>query len=527
MTNRPQRHRRPKPSVRSIVKRCLDDAEFRAQATRESHILFFLVYLSEHLRYELAPFHKKILKLTEKAYTFLVVAAFRGAGKSTICSVSLPLWLVLGKRQKKCVLLVTRTQQLARQAIDNIDRAIDSSPRLKRDLWPIAYDGDKTRSFSIEFTKFGAKIIAVSFDQTIRGMKFGSVRPDVIICDDLEDSGAVHTQEGRDTLHQRFAQEILGVGDINTDIVVLGNTVHEDCLILRLGRQILNEERKGHFIRAPIIEDGTPTWPGKFKNTEMIESLRSTIGNELVWRIEYLLDPRLDTESIVKEEWMRTWLELPEEGRGQTHVIGVDLAFTTGQYSDYTAIIAAQVVWNDDGFEIYILPEIVNARLEPLKSKEKVVSIAEAFSLGGKRSSIFIEDLGFQRIYVDEWKNDGCLAEGISLRGMSKQERMAVAAQFLQKGVIYFPPHGAELLKKQILGLGMDRYDDLADAFTILVLGVRDMSPPSRFSLGELNGLDEEEGWPKHSADERHFWYPDHSSDRNSGGGTDWLNMEY
>lgn len=526
MTKRALRHRKKKPSVRSIVRQCLDDAEFRAQATRESHILFFLVYLSEHLRYELAPFHKKILKLTEKAYKFLVVAAFRGAGKSTICSVSLPLWLVLGKRQKKCVLLVTRTQQLARQAIDNIDRAIDSSPRLKRDLWPIAYDGDKTRSFSIEFTKFGAKIIAVSFDQTIRGMKFGSVRPDVIICDDLEDSGAVHTQEGRDALHQRFAQEILGVGDIDTEIVVLGNTVHEDCLILRLGKQILNEERKGHFIKAPIIEDGAPTWPGKFKNLEMIEDLRGTIGNELVWRIEFLLDPRLDTESIVKAEWMRTWHTLPEPGRGQAHIIGVDLAFTTGQYSDYTAIIPALVTWGDDGFEVYILPEIVNARLEPLKSKEKVISLSEAFGLSGRRPNIFIEDMGAQRIYVDEWKNEGCLAEGIGLRGMSKQERMAIAAQYLQKGVIYFPPHGAELLKKQILGLGNERHDDLADAFTIMILGLRDMSQPSRFSIGELNGLDKDEGWPKHSADEAGFWYPDHSSDR-YGGGRSILDMEF
>lgn len=511
--------------MKSIIKRCLDDPEFRAQATRESHILFFLVYLSEHLRYELAPFHKNILKLTEKVFEFLVVAAFRGAGKSTICSVSLPLWLILGKKQKKCILLVTRTQQLARQAIDNIDRAIDGSPRLKRDLWPIAYDGDKTRTFSIEFTKFNAKIIAVSLDQTIRGMKFGSVRPDVIICDDLEDSGAVHTQEGRDALHKRFSQEIIGVGDIDTDIVVLGNTVHEDCLILRLGKQIQSGDRKGHFIKAPIVENGMPTWPGKFKTMDMVEHQRQTVGNELVWRIEFLLDPRLDTESIVKEEWIRTWQTLPEPARGQAHVLGVDLALTIGQYSDYTAIIPALVTWEDEGFALYILPQIVNARLEPLKSKEKVVSMSKALGLSGSRPHIFIEDMGFQRIYVDEWKNEGCLAEGISLRSMSKQERMAIAAQYLQKGVIYFPPHGAELLKRQILGLGNERHDDLADAFTIMILGVRDMSPPSRFGIGELNRMFENERYYQYSPDERKFFFPDHSDDRD--GGRSILDMKF
>ncbi len=511
--------------MRKLIERCLKDAEFRAQATREEHILFFLVYMGAHLAYPVAPFQKQIFRWTQKKqFGLIVVAAFRGAGKSTICTVSLPLWMILGKPAKKYVLIVARTQEQARRLIANIIKEIEENALLRRDLGPLQFDQDEQRRFSIELGKYGAMIQAISLEQSVRGLKYGAHRPDAIVCDDLEDSDAAQTQENRDALYRRFIGEILPLGDVKTDVVVVGNTVHQDGLILRLGQQIITGDRPGVFGRFPIQEDGKPLWPGKFKNMEAVADLEVTIGDESIWRREYLLDPRLDTESIVKEEWLRTWHELPVVSRRQTYVIGVDLAFTLGPRSDYTAIIPANVAWGDNGFEIYILPDIINARLEPLTSIEKVVSVSKVLSLDGKRPKIFIEELGAQKIYVDQWKEKGCLAEGISLRGMSKQQRMAIAAQYLQKGVVHFPERGAELLKKQILGLGLERHDDLADAFTTLVLGVMEMSPPSFFSIGELNGLYDESS--VYSRDEK-FWRPDHSGDHRDGGGENILYKQF
>ncbi len=513
--------------MKKLIERCLKDAEFRAQATREEHILFFLVYMGAHLEYPVAQFQKEIFKWTQKKhFRLIVVAAFRGAGKSTICTVSLPLWMVLGKPAKKYVLIVARTQEQARRLIANIIKEVEENALLKRDLGPLHFDNDEQRRFSIEIGKYGALIQAVSLEQSVRGLKYGSHRPDAIICDDLEDSDSAQTQENRDALYRRFTGEIIPLGDTRTDLVVVGNTVHQDGLVLRLGQQILSGDRLGNFGRFPIVEGGKPLWPGKFKDMISVEEERMKIGDEAMWRREFLLDPRLDTESIVREEWLRTWHELPKIERGRVHVVGVDLAFSTGPHADYTAIVPAEVFWTDNGFEIYILPEIINARLKPLDSKEKVTSVAAALSLNQRnRARVFIEDMGAQRIYVDEWNQEGCYAEGISLRSMSKQERMAIAAQYLQKGVIYFPVHGAELLKKQIIGLGIERHDDLADAFTTLVLGVRDMSPPSRFSLGELNGMYDKE--KNYSDEDRKFFFPDHSDDNRGSFGGNILDMQF
>lgn len=510
-------HHRQK--MKRLIERCLKDAEFRAQATREEHILFFLVYMGAHLEYPVAPFQKQIFKWTQKKlFKLIVIAAFRGAGKSTICTVSLPLWLILGKPAKKYVVIVARTQEQARRLIANIIKEIEENALLKRDLGPLQFDKDEQRRFTIEIGKYGALIQAVSLDQSIRGFKHGAHRPDAIICDDLEDSDSARTQESRDAVHRRFTGEILTIGDKETDVVVVGNTVHTDGLVLRLGQQIQSGERHGFFGRFPIIEDGKPLWPGKFKNLEFVEEERMKIGDEAMWRREFLLDPRLDTETIVREEWVQqTWYELPKAGRMQRRVIGVDLAYSIGPRSDCTAIVPAHVVWGEEGFSIYILPEIVNARLEPLVSSNKVVSMAEAMRLDGKRPQIFIESMAYQGLYVADWHNKGCLAESVSLKGMSKQERMAIAAQYLQKGVVYFPPRGAELLKRQILGLGIERHDDLADAFTIMILGILEMAPPSRFSIGELNKMHENDRYHNYSPDERKFFFPDHSDDRDGG----------
>ena len=40
----------------------------------------------------------------------------------------------------------------------------------------------------------------------------------------------------------------------------------------------------------------------------------------------------------------------------------------------------------------------------------------------------------------------------------------------MQQGRILFPLHGAERLIEQIIGFGVEKHDDLVDAFTLLVL---------------------------------------------------------
>lgn len=51
---------------------------------------------------------------------------------------------------------------------------------------------------------------------------------------------------------------------------------------------------------------------------------------------------------------------------------------------------------------------------------------------------------------------------------------MVIASHLIKSGKILFPRKGCELLIDQIVNFGSEKYDDLADAFTALILDVID-----------------------------------------------------
>lgn len=475
----PQKAQPPaETNLPSILEHCVKDTEFRIATVCRSHFYFFHVYFGEHIEYNIAPFQREIFKYTTDPDTlFFLLAAFRGSAKSTICTLSLPIWAVLGKFQRKFILIVGRTQEQAKQLMMNIQRELLGNELLKKDLGPFRTEEDEWRRLSFVFGDHDAKIMGVSTEQSIRGLKHGAHRPDLIICDDLEDTDAVRTQESRDHLYQWVTGELFPAGHPLTRTVIVGNILHEDCLIKRLSKQIAGGERDGKYLEVPLLKDGRCQWPSKYPDNEAIERERRKIGNEKTWMREFLLDVSSDEGQIVDPKWITYYDVLPEKQnpprKYREIALGVDLAFSKSSTADYTAIVPAFVYGSGKSLEVYILPHIVNERLTPLDSGNRVERSVLELGAGSRSAvKIFVEDMGAQRVYVEQWVQNGFQAESVSLRGMSKADRLALAAQYIQNGVVRFPRTGAEKLIHQMLGFGMERHDDLVDAFSILLLSL-------------------------------------------------------
>ena len=89
---------------------------------------FFGIYLYRYAGYKLAPFHYNFFFLAEDESKKLVeIIAFRGSGKSTYFSTCYPIWSVIGKLQKKFVLIFTQTQQQAKILFGNIKRELEEN----------------------------------------------------------------------------------------------------------------------------------------------------------------------------------------------------------------------------------------------------------------------------------------------------------------------------------------------------------------------------------------------------------------
>jgi len=451
------------------------DRAVRQQAVRESHLLFFHLYFPHYVRYPIADFQKDIFRITEDQSNQLAcIVAFRGSGKSTLVTFSYSMWAILGTQQKKFVLIVCQTQAQARQQMANIKYELEHNALLHSDLGPFQEEGGGDTQWAISslvFQNTGARIMIASMDQHIRGIKHHQYRPDLILLDDVEDMNSTKTMEGRNKLFEWFTREIVPLGDEGTRIVMVGNLLHEDSLMMRLRRMIDNKEMVGIYRWFPLLDkDGRCLWPGKFKTPEDIERLRLKVGNELAWRQEYLLEIVSDSTRVIHPEWIHRYTQLPpmnNDNRYRGAFIGMDLAISKAEEADYTAMVVARVYGWGDNTRIYVLPNPVNEKWDFPTALERAKQLSSTLDIG-RKAPMYIEGNGYQRALAEMLQRMHYPASAPIVHA-DKRSRLAMISHLIKDGVVVFPDKGCEVLIAQIVGLGRENHDDLADALSLLV----------------------------------------------------------
>jgi predicted phage terminase large subunit-like protein len=463
---------------KKIEKQVVNQIDFRRELAKKSHYWFFNLYFSEYVKYETAPFQKELFLLSEdQNIKTAVVVAFRNSGKSTIFTLSYPIWSIIGEQQKKFVLILSQTQPQARLHLTNIKRELESNEILRKDLGPFREESDEWGSVSLVIPRFGARITCASSEQSVRGLRHGSHRPDAIIVDDAEDLLSTKTKESRDKTFAWFTGEILPAGDDNTKVIVVGNLLHEDSLLMKLRKCIEEKTLDGIFRAYPLVDDNNRIlWPGKFPDMQAVETLRRRIANEASWQREFLLRIIVTQEQVIHKEWIQTYEKLPDiHGTEYRYTaIGVDLAIKDTEKSDYTAMVSARVYGYGDKMRIYILPNPVNEKLEFPETLKRAKLLSTAVSPDDCKATLFIEDVGYQSSLIQELNSQGYTAEGVSVAGQDKRARLALVSFLVQNSQVLFPKVGCEDLIKQLTAFGVEKHDDMADSFAILLLKIRE-----------------------------------------------------
>ncbi len=453
-----------------LLQKIINDRNVRTEVTRKSHLWFSSVYLADYVKYETANFQKEMFGITEDTNNKMaVIVAFRGSAKSTIVTLSYPLWAILGKQQRKFVLILSQTQPQAKLHLSNIRKELEGNHLLKQEMGPFEEKSGEWGSTSIVIPKFDARITVASSEQSIRGIRHGSHRPDLIICDDVEDLNSVKTREGRNKTYDWFTSEVIPVGDNDTKIIVVGNLLHEDSLLMRLKESIENKKLDGIFRKYPLVDNGIILWPGKFKNLEDIDKFKRTVPYENAWQREYLLNIVPEDDQLIFSEQLHYYDSLPKE-LPRYVVTAVDLAISLKDTADYTAMVSAYIFGSGSDFKIYILPNPLNKRIDFSKTIENIQSIHKTFLASGLSSRVYVEEVGYQGVVVQQLKTVGIKAEGVKPHGQDKRSRLALTTNLIQTGRIIFPRQGADALTNQLVGFGKEKHDDLVDAFSMLVM---------------------------------------------------------
>ena len=520
----------PSPNEK-LLKLMLHDRKVRQRLVRERHDIFFHCYFSHYVKHPTAAFQKEMFRLTENQDTStVVITAFRGSAKSTIMNMSYVLWSILGAPGKKFILLVGQTQAQARQHLKNIKEELENNKLLHKDLWPYHEEEDEWRNSCLVIGSYGAKIMAVSIDQSVRGLRHTEHRPDLIICDDIEDLQSVKTREGRDKTYNWVKGELIPAGDVGTRIVFVGNLLHEDCLLKRLQREIAKGSLQGVYREYPLLNnEGKCLWPGKYKTMAAIQSERQRVGSEGAWQREYMLRIIPDLERLIQASWITYYRELPtgdEDCKFRQVATGIDPAISKEDSADNTAMVSGRMYGYGENMHVYILANPVNEHLSFLETIQRAKSLSLVLG-GGEKTTLHVEDVAFQRGIIEELDAAGFHVIGVPTRGQDKRARLALASHMIQSGRVHFPMTGCERLIEQLVGFGSERYDDLADAFATLMLPLLEIKGhASNSDLWKIN-----EGLTKSALDEERehdrFFYPDHSDDRDSGSHGDILHMQF
>ncbi|GEM_PF-1581255 len=272
------------------VKQVLDDPVLRKRLAYEDPLWFCLIYLRHHLSYPLAPFHREMgYILKDPSYQFIAIMAFRESGKSAIMNMGNVLWSILGRPQKKFAVVVSQTQDQAKSHFMGIRDELVSNDLLRTDFGPFADNEAEWKKMSLELEYHESKIQSVSLEQSIRGLKYGTIRPDLIICDDIEDTSTAKDAVNRNTAWQRLTSEILPLGSKGTRVIILGNLVCPDSLLMRLKKKIDTGSLSGIFRAYPLLDDERRImWPGRFPDLHSIREMKEHFTRGF-WTREFLL----------------------------------------------------------------------------------------------------------------------------------------------------------------------------------------------------------------------------------------------
>lgn len=147
--------------------------------------------------------------------------------------------------------------------------------------------------------------------------------------------------------------------------------------------------------------------------------------------------------------------------------IQVDLAISTKDSADYTAIVSAHVYSRREKMRIYILPNPIKQKLN-FPAQVDLMKNFKNTQMPRSRDILFVESVAYQEALPQMLELNGVEAEAVKPKG-DKRTRLSLTSTSIKSGIIKFPRQGCEDLIQELIGFGVEKHDDLADAFSLLI----------------------------------------------------------
>lgn len=287
------------------------------------------------------PFHFELIDAVVHN-RFVAIAAPRGSAKTTLLVFLYPAHQIIFKK-KKFILIVSNTFAKAARQLDTIKREFVENKVLSRMFPGITFDKDAQGDTIFRHPDgFSTLVLCKGVDQigSVRGEKHGASRPDLIICDDLEDDELVRNPERRVQLQQLYDEALVPAGATNVQVVVIGTIFHDDAQMAKLVSPHHYQEYFKLFFKA-LEDTGNSLWPEKW-SLEFLAQLKKEKPN--VFAKEYQNDPVAGTNTRFKRSDFRYW----EERDGRISILDANgVVEKTYSFPECRAAVACDLAWKE------------------------------------------------------------------------------------------------------------------------------------------------------------------------------------
>lgn len=424
------------------------------------------------LGYELQPFHVAMLQFQHRVTDNLILA-FRGAGKSTLCTITKAIWYLL-KDPNLRIVIASKTTSNAGIFLREIRAQFETNDRLA-EIFGEYYNrscspwNDKEINVAAR-TKFvkESNITCVGVEGTVVGSHF-----DIEFTDDLVDEQNARTLYMREQITKWYytildptieppSKDNPLIGHRNR----LGTRYHYDD---QYGRWIDDELKDRHFIVPALDEEGRSPWPDKWTPEEFLRRKRR--GGLIIFNAQYLCD----TDAMKGEVFqyddciLVNDLDLPPLD-SLSIFMGVDLAITEDEANDHFAIA---VIGVDRVKNIYVL-DFYDGQLRFGAQLQKIKDFAGRFD----PERIGIEVNAYQKALahaLEDDDDDDALTLGQLRKITTDRDKVTRAwklTPLFEDHKVYFR-HSCTPVRDQLVLFPNHRFKDLFDALDLAITAAK------------------------------------------------------
>lgn len=450
-------------------------------------------------------FHRELWELCCSDSPLVAVAAPRGHAKSTAVSLSYVLAAALF-RDRTFILLVSDTEGQAKEFLGDIKKELQSNENLIQLFGVDKFVKDTETDIIVRMEDgYQFRILAKGSEQKVRGLKWNHMRPDLIVCDDVENDEIVMNQDRREKFRNWVLKALLPCRGPSGIVRVVGTILHLDSFLARItpmdgdkfsvrdGLKIVSTNPRAMFksVVYAAHKGSNPTeiesandilWSTRFNKEFFLDKYHTAVelGSPEGYAQEYLNRPLDDSYSLFRRSDFVPMTELDKKEildgkRPLQKYCGIDLAISEKERADWSVF---HVVGIDSEGLLYHL-NTIRERMDAKTIVDTIMRLQLSYDLQwiaieqdkiGKAIGPFLKEASIRRgVFPSIYEITPSQDKPTRIRSI--QARMRMQSIRFDKDADYYLP-----LEQEFLQFPRGRHDDQVDAYSCIGLGLDKMN---------------------------------------------------